>query len=101
MTVHAGQLANNTLLTLIGAASFVVDGLKGDLDASALTGTLTVTTGDASDDSITITTGSNTTSITDNFASDIVTVHASVLAQNTLLTLLARRRSWSTAWSAI
>ena len=77
MTVHAGQLANNTLLTLIGAASFVVDGLVGDLNASALSGTLKVTTGDASDDSITITTGSNTTSITDSFGSDIVTVHAS------------------------
>ena len=87
VTVHAAQLANNTLLTLVGAADFVVDGLKGDLDASAVTGTLTATVGNASDNSITITTGSNTTSITHSFGSDIVTVHASALAQNTLLTL--------------
>ena len=79
---------NNTLLTLSGSAAFVVTGLKGDLDASALTGSLTVTTGDNTiDNGITITTGSAATSITASGASDIVTVHASVLAQNTLLTL--------------
>ena len=50
ITVHASVLAQNTLLTLSGTAAFVVDGLVGDSDASALTGTLTVTTGDAADE---------------------------------------------------
>ena len=87
VTVHASVLAQNTLLTLSGTAAFVVDGLVGNLDASGLSGTLTVTTGNAADNAITITTGSAATSITASGASDIVTVHASVLAQNTLLTL--------------
>ena len=56
---RVGCWRSNTLLTLIGTAAFVVDGLVGDLDASALTGTLTVTTGDAIDNGITITTGSS------------------------------------------
>ena len=61
--------------------------LKGDLDAHSLTGTLTVTTGDASDDSISVITGSNVTSITDANASDTVTVNATALLDGTLMTL--------------
>ena len=78
----------------------MVDGLKGDLDAAAVTGTLTVTTGNATDNSITITTGSNTTSITDSFGSDTVTVNASALAQNTLLTLSGAADFVVTGWWA-
>ena len=46
-----------------------------------------MTTGDATDNGIAITTGSAATSITDNFSSDTVTVNATALAQNTALTL--------------
>src|SRR5205085_2337077 len=87
VTVTATALDDNTLLTLSGAAAFVVTGLVGDLDASALTGALTVTTADIPDNTLTITTGSGATSITDAFNSDTVTVNATALANNTLLTL--------------
>ena len=46
-----------------------------------------MTTGDATDNTIAITTGSAATSITDNCSSDTVTVNATALAQNTALTL--------------
>ena len=46
-----------------------------------------MTTGDATDNTIAITTGSAATSITDNFSTDTVTVNATALAQNTPLTL--------------
>ena len=46
-----------------------------------------MTTGDATDNGISITTGSAATSITDNFGTDTVTVTATALAQNTTLTL--------------
>ena len=55
--------------------------------AGSLTGALTVTTGDATDNAISITTGSAATSITDSFNTDTVTVTATALAQNTVLTL--------------
>ena len=42
-------LANNIVLTLVGSAAEVVSGLIGDITASSLTGTLNVTTGDATD----------------------------------------------------
>ena len=81
-------MPDNTLLTLSGAGNFVVDGLVGNLDASALTGTLTVTTGDAPDNAIAITTGSGVTAITANGAGDTVTVTATALADNAQLTLI-------------
>ena len=62
-------------------------GLVGDIAAGSLTGALTVTTGDAADNGISITTGSAATSITDSFNTDTVTVNATALAQNTALTL--------------
>ena len=88
VTVTATALADNAQLTLIGSANFVVNGLKGDLDAGALTGTLTVTTGDAPDNAIAITTGSAATSITANGTGDTVTVTATALTDNTQLTLV-------------
>ena len=63
-------------------------GLVGDITAGSLTGALTVTTGDATDNTISITTGSAATSITESGDSDIVTVNATALAQNTALTLI-------------
>ena len=47
-----------------------------------------MTTGDATDNAISITTGSAATSITDSFNTDTVTVTATALANNTVLTLL-------------
>ena len=87
LNVDTTALANNTTLTLIGSSAEVVGGLIGNITASALTGALTVTTGDATDNTIAITTGSAATSITDNFNTDTVTVTAAALAQNTALTL--------------
>ena len=85
--LKAFSLAKNGLLNLQRRGAVPGDPLVGDLDASALTGALTVTTGDATDNTISITTGSAATSITDSFSSDTVTVDATALANNTLLTL--------------
>ena len=63
MSVNAASLSQNTALTLTGSAAEVVTGLVGDITANSLTGTLTVTTGDAADNGIAITTGSAATSI--------------------------------------
>ena len=87
LNVEATALAQNTALTLAGSAAEVVTGLVGDVAAGSLTGALTVTTGDATDNGISITTGSAATSITDTFNTDTVTVTATALAQNTALTL--------------
>ncbi len=57
--------------------------------------------GDATDNGISITTGSAATSITDNFNTDTVTVNATALAQNTALTLVGRRPRRSPDWSGI
>ena len=87
LNIDTTALANNTVLTLVGSSAEVVSGLIGNITASSLTGALTVTTGDATDNTIAITTGSAATSITDNFNTDTVTVTATTLAQNTALTL--------------
>ena len=87
VTVTATALAQNTALTLAGSAAEVVTGLVGDIAAGSLTGTLNVTTGNATDNGISITTGSAATSISASGGSDIVTVNAALLAQNTSLTL--------------
>ncbi|MGB8043484.1 MAG: calcium-binding protein, partial [Pseudolabrys sp.] len=86
LSVDATALANNTALTLVGSSAEVVTGLIGDIAAGTLTGALTVTTGDATDNTIAITTGSAATAITDSFNTDTVTVTATALAQNTALT---------------
>ena len=91
VTINATALAQNTALTLTGSAAEVVTGLVGDIAAGSLTGALTVTTGDAVDNGISITTGSAATSITASGASDVVTINATALAQNTALTLTGRR----------
>jgi Ca2+-binding RTX toxin-like protein len=62
----------------------VVTGLVGNIAASSLTGALTVTTGDATDNTIAITTGSAATSVTANGASDTVTINANALTTNSL-----------------
>jgi Ca2+-binding RTX toxin-like protein len=84
MTVNATSLGQNTVLTLTGSAAEVVTGLVGDIAAGSLTGALTVTTGDAADNTIAITTGSAATSISASGAGDAVTINATALTANTL-----------------
>ena len=88
VTINATALAQNINLTLAGSADEVVTGLVGNIAAGSLTGALTVTTGNAADNGIAITTGSGATSITASGASDVVTVNATALAENTALTLV-------------
>jgi hypothetical protein len=85
LTINAASLANNTALTESGAAKQVVTNLVGDISATALTGTLSVTTGDASDNSISITTGTANTTITASGTGDTITVNADAMADNTTL----------------
>jgi len=86
--VNAGALANNKVLTLAGSATEVVSGLIGNIAAGSLTGALTVTTGDATDNTISITTGSAATSITASGVGDTITVKCcGPLADNIALTL--------------
>ncbi|OYX80753.1 MAG: hypothetical protein B7Y77_00125, partial [Bradyrhizobium sp. 35-63-5] len=88
VTVDASALPDNTLLTLSGTANFVVTGLAGNLDASAVSGGLTVTTGDAADNAISIAVGSGAATLTGSAAGDTVTVNSAALADGVLLTLL-------------
>src|SRR5207249_2632858 len=64
LTVNAAALGNNTILTLSGSSAESVTGLQGDVNASGLTGTLSVTAAhNTTDHGISITTGSGATSI--------------------------------------
>ena len=87
VSVNTLTLAQNTALTLAGAAAEVVTNLVGDVQASALTGALTITTGDAGDNTISVTTGSAASSIIGTAANDVISTNAAALAQNTVLTL--------------
>ncbi|WP_129782222.1 hypothetical protein [Peristeroidobacter soli] len=68
-------------LTLAGVSAVTVTGMAGNVAAAALTGRLSVTTADASDDAITIVTGASDTSIDGVGADDTVTVNAGALAE--------------------
>ena len=57
---------SNTALTLVGSAAETVTGLIGDINSRFTDRGTTVTTGDANDNGIAITTGSAATSITDS-----------------------------------
>src|SRR5207249_3245261 len=81
ISVNATVLGDNVLLTLAGSAAETVTGLAGNIAAGSLTGALTVTTGNAGDDGISITTGSAATSITASGTGDTITVTANSLAQ--------------------
>ena len=93
-SIDASAFADNHTLVLIGSDNTTVTGLKGDLDASGLTGTLSITTADIADaGDIGITTGSNTTTITSGAlasggTADAISVNATTLADDTLLTLV-------------
>jgi hypothetical protein len=88
ISVNAAALANNAVLTVSGSSAEVVTGLIGDLNASGLSGNLSVTAAhNTVDHGISITTGSAATSITDSFSDDTVSVNASSLATGNALTL--------------
>jgi Ca2+-binding RTX toxin-like protein len=87
LSINAAALAQNTALTLTGSSQDLVTGLVGDISATNLTGSLTVTTGDAGDNGISITTGSANTTINASGSGDTVTVNANPMAYNTSLTL--------------
>ena len=65
----------------------MVNNLVGDINAATLSGSLTVTTADAGDNGIAITTGSANTTITANGAADLLTVNADAMADDTSLDL--------------
>jgi Ca2+-binding RTX toxin-like protein len=88
LSIDAAALAQNTSLTLTGSSQDVVSNLVGDLNATSLSGSLNVTTGDVGDQGIAITTGSANTTITASGAGDTVTVNANAMADNTTLTLI-------------
>ena len=95
LTVNAANLADNASLTLTGSANtndFTVSNLTGSVLASGTSGTLAVTTGDAADNAIGVTTGSGATTITANGSGDTVTTNAAALAQNTLLSFFGAAR---------
>ena len=91
-SIDASAFADNHTLVLIGTDNTTVTGLKGDLDASGLTGTLDVTTADITGSGgINITTGNHTTTTSGELVSggtvDTIVVDASALADGQLLTL--------------
>lgn len=76
VSVNASALGNNTALTLSGSAAEVVTGLIGDVNASGLSGAFSVTAAQNTiDHGILISTGSGTTTISDAFSTDAVTVN--------------------------
>src|SRR5207253_5916395 len=83
-------LVRSTALTLSGSAAETVTGLVGDIGAGGLSGALTVTTGDAVDNGISISTGAAATAISASGESEFITVTATALGQNTALTLSGR-----------
>ncbi|SEG04186.1 beta strand repeat-containing protein [Nitrosomonas ureae] len=90
ITVNATALAQNVALTLgAGASSMIISNLAGDIVASNLTGTLTITTANAADNNISITTGSSATSVNvaAGAASNNISIDATSLTNNTSLTI--------------
>lgn len=91
ITVNAAALVQNAALTLatVSASALVVNSLVGDLVASNLSGSLTVTTANAVDNGISITTGSAATAVNvaAGAASDTVSINTAALANNIALTI--------------
>jgi hypothetical protein len=95
LTVNAANLADSQNLTLSGSANtndFTVTNLTGSVLAGNTSGTLSVTTGDAIDNAIGVTTGTGATTITADGGGDTVTTDATRLGQNTLLSLFGAAR---------
>ena len=91
VTINATALAQNTELTIAAAStsSLVVTSLVGDMVASNLSETLAVTTANAADNGISITTGTAATSVNvaAGAATDTVSIDTTALVNNTALTI--------------
>jgi len=86
INVNATALAYGVTLTTAGAGNYSITGLKGNLNNTS-TGTMTVSLADTTvDGNIAITTGANTMSISNSASGDTVTVDATAMADNILLT---------------
>lgn len=96
ITVNAAALAQNTALTIAAASdsALVVNSLVGDLVASNLSGSLAVTTANAADNRISITTGSAAASVnvTAGAASDTMSINAAALTNDIALNRHFRQR---------
>jgi Ca2+-binding RTX toxin-like protein len=87
-TVDATQLRNDFTLTLDGTSSTTVTELQGDVVATNSSGTLDITTASVvDDDDVSITTGTNNTTVTGTDSGDTVTVNADRLATSDTLTI--------------
>src|SRR5207247_1818408 len=83
--LDAAGLADNAVLTLKGSAAENVINLVGDIDAHLMNGALTVTTGNATDVSITTGNGSNTitaTALTAGHTLNLFGSHAATVTLN-------------------
>ena len=83
--VAAATLANDVVLTLSGSSDFTIGDLVADVDASASTGELQVTTGNnGADDDIAVKTGSGAAAIVGSAANDTVSIDAAALLNGEL-----------------
>jgi len=85
--VDAGAMLSSSQLTLAGDAAVGVANVTSNITATGLNGALSVSTADAADDSISIATGAGDTSVEGASADDVITVDASELASDNVLTL--------------
>jgi hypothetical protein len=87
ITLNAVALLNDEVLTLDGASKILVDNLVGNINASSLTGELDVDAADnIADGAISISTGSNNTTISGGAANDAIEIDAEVLDAGKTLT---------------
>jgi len=88
ISVNADALLDNRTMTIDGASHFVVTNMEGQLDASGLTGTLSVSFSNVTDNAASITTGTaNTTLAGFEGGNDTLSVNAELMADNTTLTI--------------
>jgi len=87
ITVNNGSFDYNDLINLAGAGAKTLNSVMADVNAAGSTGTVNIaSTGDATDNAISVTTGSAATSVNGNAASDTISINAEDLADGTLLT---------------
>ncbi len=87
LSIAAGQLAESATLTLAGASAVSIDAVKGDVDASALVGALSVNVADADDNNVSVVTGSADASVFADGADDIVEINANGMDEGSTLRL--------------
>ena len=87
-SIRANELLNDTNLNLNGSSAHTVTNIVGDVDASGSTGIITITTANNTvDDDIAVATGRGAMTITANHTGDLINVDATVLGDDTLLTI--------------